>query len=520
MILFDEFGIPLRPLPFRVRPIHLETPESYWHRLAGRNFEPRESLNRHVKTLLNREKGLTRLEAECSVIETLGGLRGAHFLKERVTSPCHSDGQYCTQCHIDIEKPLACRKCTQGERINQIPHLRMVCLKHRVWTGYSVELSDQIQVTDAIYRAERKLRSLINHHRVDAMMIHNVRMLLLEGRSGTRANVEVFPDLVRLIGLLVNPGFVDRFLKPTNSFESAQNILYLSIERTVSRPYANLTGGIWSYYRPVFVRIRECLEARSSYSQEWVHDMPVPDSCLSDLANSIGPPEGLFRYFDDLGLKSPYQVERSYSSLLEDRIIHHPVFPEFNLARDGYRESNPTVNLEMICLWGHRRMVDRKKFIAALAAERSGCAYCSGHWVMPGFNDLETRLPIVASSWHPVLNLGVDPREVLAGGATKWWWICSIGHAYRCSVPSRVLRYSCYYCTNRKVLTGYNDLATLRPDLASEWDLQKNMGVGPHEVPATTTRKYWWRCSVSGQLHFQSPYYRSRRVSPCPFCSD
>ena len=42
-------------------------------------------------------------------------------------------------------------------------------------------------------------------------------------------------------------------------------------------------------------------------------------------------------------------------------------------------------------------------------SEGSGCPYCAGRKVLPGFNDLKTLCPGVAAQWHPSLNGALTP---------------------------------------------------------------------------------------------------------------
>lgn len=48
-------------------------------------------------------------------------------------------------------------------------------------------------------------------------------------------------------------------------------------------------------------------------------------------------------------------------------------------------------------------------------SEGSGCPYCAGRKVLPGFNDLETLYPDVAAQWHPSLNGALTPEMVTRG---------------------------------------------------------------------------------------------------------
>lgn len=57
-----------------------------------------------------------------------------------------------------------------------------------------------------------------------------------------------------------------------------------------------------------------------------------------------------------------------------------------------------------------------------------------------------------------------------AGSNRPVWWRCEKGHSYRVIIAQRVQQGNgCPYCANRKVLVGFNDLATVQPLVAKEW---------------------------------------------------
>lgn len=92
-----------------------------------------------------------------------------------------------------------------------------------------------------------------------------------------------------------------------------------------------------------------------------------------------------------------------------------------------------------------------------------GCPYCAGNRVLKGFNDLWTTHPHVAQQ----LVTTEDGYEVSSGSNKKFSWFCSKGHKISVSVCGMVKSpTTCYYCSNKKVLIGFNDLWTTDPDLA------------------------------------------------------
>ncbi len=118
----------------------------------------------------------------------------------------------------------------------------------------------------------------------------------------------------------------------------------------------------------------------------------------------------------------------------------------------------------------------------------SNCPYCAGKKVCKE-NCLATLFPLVAKEWDYEKNAPMTPAEVTTGTSKKVWWMCPKGHSYEASVHSRAhLQTQCPYCMNQRVLAGYNDLATTRPDLAKEWDYDKNDFL-PSEIVAGSKKK-------------------------------
>lgn len=71
---------------------------------------------------------------------------------------------------------------------------------------------------------------------------------------------------------------------------------------------------------------------------------------------------------------------------------------------------------------------------------------------------------------------------------------------------------------NRKILPGFNDLATTNPDIAAEWHPTKNGDLKPTDVVAGSNRKVWWLGKCGHE--WEAPVsYRSRRGDGCPVCS-
>lgn len=146
-----------------------------------------------------------------------------------------------------------------------------------------------------------------------------------------------------------------------------------------------------------------------------------------------------------------------------------------------------------------------------------GCPYCTGQKILPGFNDLKTTHPQLAAEWDQDKNGFLTPEDVMAGSEKKVWWACPLGHSWQAVVYSRKNGTGCPYCTGRKVLPGFNDLATVRPDIAAEWDVEGNCGISSDQVSPTTNRKFSWICEKGHR--WKAGTAERSRGDGCPYCS-
>lgn len=112
-----------------------------------------------------------------------------------------------------------------------------------------------------------------------------------------------------------------------------------------------------------------------------------------------------------------------------------------------------------------------------------------------------------------------EPNSITFGSTKKALWKCENGHEWSAVISNRVRGAKCPYCTNKKTLTGYNDLATLRPDLMEEWIYEKNT-TDPSKVRLGSNEKVWWRCG-SCEGEWQAVIYNRTKEngSGCPYCA-
>ena len=108
--------------------------------------------------------------------------------------------------------------------------------------------------------------------------------------------------------------------------------------------------------------------------------------------------------------------------------------------------------------------------------------------------------PKLMKEWDFQKN-SINPNKVTLFSSKKRWWICENGydnHSYESVVADKYRDQSgCPYCSNRKVLKGFNDLATTRKDLLLDWDFDNNSKT-PYEITAGSSYPANWVCHVCG----------------------
>lgn len=139
-------------------------------------------------------------------------------------------------------------------------------------------------------------------------------------------------------------------------------------------------------------------------------------------------------------------------------------------------------------------------------------------------NDLATTHPEIAQCWIDDRNQGADPTSVSWGSsAKKFWWQCEKDsrHEFQSTVANR-LRRGCPVCAGQQVVPGVNDLATVRPEIASEWHETKNDGLSPTMFTESSRRtKIWWQCdNESSHVWLALISARTNAGTGCPTCAD
>lgn len=122
--------------------------------------------------------------------------------------------------------------------------------------------------------------------------------------------------------------------------------------------------------------------------------------------------------------------------------------------------------------------------------------------------------------WDAKKNGGRTPETVSFGSSEMVWWRCGKGHSFPMRIAFRAVRgQGCPYCKNRRVLPGYNDLATVEPELAAEWHPTLNGALTPEMVTAGSSRQVWWQCPQGHVWRTRVDTRAGRQRSGCPVCA-
>ena len=145
---------------------------------------------------------------------------------------------------------------------------------------------------------------------------------------------------------------------------------------------------------------------------------------------------------------------------------------------------------------------------------------------------LKDTYPELIKEWHPTKNKGIDPYKIASKSDKDIWWKCKLGHEWKTSLHKRFqsnpdVPSECPYCSGKLILTGFNDLATLYPDIAKEWNYKRNGNIVPEKISPYSHSKVWWTVhhkdpSTGKTFDFEwESVIRSRTqiTDGCPFLS-
>ena len=221
----------------------------------------------------------------------------------------------------------------------------------------------------------------------------------------------------------------------------------------------------------------------------------------------------------------PVPPERSLAPL------HPEIASQWDTVRNGALRADEVFSHSKLSVWWRCPVADDHVWQAPIknrVVRRDASQQCPAcrNMQLSTTNSLATLHPHLADQLDPDLNDGVDAHHVIAGGHRQLWWRCPAGpdHIWSASIANRIRRGSgCPFCAGQRASVTNNLLSPL-PDLAALFDVERNAPTTPAEVPAGSSKRYWWRCPAGPDHLWQTSVNDLRNAHAsgrygCPACS-
>ena len=495
-----------RAWPIRPKWHRFETPKSYAQRQCAAAGIPFDYVERGLTT--EARPYIYRVwvneAAAAKTIEAAAGRPEGHFLRlKHIAQPDRAQS---------YSERFLCRLCAAGDRVEQIPHDRENwCLRHPgqlVWVGPGTTPESQIIVPfdRELARAERTFRRLAATGHVDATLHARIWEMVRDNAWLTeptgwkpalaeciddhevRGRAALYVETVAVLTVLSDHERVERLATlPTDELREA-----------IAGTLPAMFGAMGVLVERIVLWLRpQRREIRSTR----IEPLDVPLDVVDTPA------------IIDVTAPYPLWIRRRPHAIAEWDWRRNLV------DRDPWDRSGTSVKAWWLCDSGHSW--ESTPYVRAQA----GCPYCSGLSTWPGQTDLGTQFPNLAAEWDNTAGANAgDPDHVGPGSNRRITWICGKGHRWMATINNRARNGSgCPYCCGSRATTGETDLATLHPDLAAEWDHERNGKLTPSTIGAHTTKRVWWagRCGHNWQAAIANrakgngcPYCASKRVLP------
>lgn len=212
---------------------------------------------------------------------------------------------------------------------------------------------------------------------------------------------------------------------------------------------------------------------------------------------------------------------------------NYKVWPGFNdlktkypeVAKEWHPSKNKLILITEMGAHSHQKVWwlgkcghEWKALVYHRTLSKSGCPECK---VNPSLLKDHTTL---AREIHPTKNESINFEDFREYSNEKIWWLNpECGHEWEATPYSRIAKgCGCSTCAGKVVISGFNDLESQYPDLASEWDYYKN-DMSPTEVTSRTSKSAWWICKEKQHSWKQAIAQRTKKDGTtsreCPFCS-
>ena len=102
--------------------------------------------------------------------------------------------------------------------------------------------------------------------------------------------------------------------------------------------------------------------------------------------------------------------------------------------------------------------------------------------------------------WDYEKNKDLNLDKLTLGSKKTAWWKCDKGHEWEATINHIYNGTRCPYCSNKKILKGYNDLGTTNPELLEYLDYEKNEkeNIDVSSLSRYSHVKVYWKCKNCG----------------------
>ena len=223
------------------------------------------------------------------------------------------------------------------------------------------------------------------------------------------------------------------------------------------------------------------------------------------------------------GSGCPYCAGKKVLSGFNDLSTKYPnIAKEWNYNKNSFLPSEVTAHSNKKVWWICSCGYEWEAKINNRTSSHQGCPICgkskssNSRTIPKDGMDLKSNYPNLAEEWDYDKNGTLLPSKVKCGSRRKVWWKGSCGHNWEAAIVNRVKGSGCPICAGKKVLIGFNDIATVSPKSAKRWDYDKNNTISINDITAGSHKKVWWKCPDCN-YSYQKEVYKELK-GRCPNC--
>jgi hypothetical protein len=398
----------------------------------------------------------------------------------------------------------ACLLCTSGDVVAVHPlYANLVCSVHRVWTGPMKAKGGHLRlpavpepehthsrpVDQAIFNAAERIRRSGAPANVVSEALVRAASAVRQERSQIPAP-EDLPVAAAIIETVTDLEVIRAVCDLVHPYRDSYDLVDRRMQ-TASNPVGGAgTDQAWLMLRWT------AAAARYRWAGEW--NMEDPNPAVSPIQRkSLGA--GRFQPFHSY-MDCLCTIDRTDEAWWDDRYCQMTYGPRY------------------LCPEGHvsRRRPGQGSRHGQYA---SSCSVCSGYKVAAGYNSLADTMPWLLTEWDHDVTSGHTPWTVRPYSSETGHWICPNNHRYPATFVNRALhRTGCIYCRGGAVLPGQNDMARTHPELARMWDPEAGNSKTPQEFKASNQKlRIGWRCR-RGHRFTRTPFNLVRSNGHCGPC--